>query len=89
MNPQKSQPVVYTMSKDNGTSASFMQLMYGLIAFGWLLHGDIVCLDNARIHMSGEARNLGDLRWNYSKDSQPLHNSISIPTNPLTRIEPY
>jgi hypothetical protein len=47
--------MVYTMRKKNGTAVAFMLFVRRLIVSGWLQEGDVICLDNARIHTGGEA----------------------------------
>ena len=80
-NLNKPRPMVYTMGKKNGTAESFMELMRRLISSGWLQHGDVVCMDNARIHTGGEAVALEGLLWDYEKDNRPLNIiTVFLPT---------
>ena len=66
-------PMVYTMGQFNGTAESFMHFIKLLIAKDWLVHGDVICLDNARIHTGGDATHLEELLWNFEVRGRPLH----------------
>ena len=71
----------YTMGKANGTAEAFMLFINRLLINGWLKHGDVLCLDNARIHSGGEASILEDYVWNYVRDESPMHIYVAwLPT---------
>jgi hypothetical protein len=72
-NPLKGRPMVFTLGKENGTAEAFMKLIRGLILSGWLSPGDVVCLDNARVHTGSEAKELQELLWNWEVGGQKLH----------------
>lgn len=65
-------PMVYTMGQFNGTAESFMHFIKLLIARDWLMHNDVVCLDNARIHTGGDLSHLEQLLWNFEVQGRPL-----------------
>ncbi len=54
-NPLKEQPAIYTIGKENGTAASFMVLCALMVDTGWLVHDEILIMDNAAVHTGGEA----------------------------------
>jgi hypothetical protein len=64
--------MVYTMGKKNDTAVAFMSFVRRLIVSGWLQEGDIICLDNARIHTGGDPVDLEGLLWDYERDGRPL-----------------
>ena len=69
------------MGKENGTAEAFMLFINRLLINGWLKHGDVLCLDNARIHSGGEASVLEDYVWNYVRDGEPMHIYVAwLPT---------
>ena len=80
-NNKHSQAMVYTMAEENGTAECFMEFIHRLILSKWLTHGDVICLDNARIHTGGEAASLEDLFWNHEVDGRPLRIYVAfLPT---------
>jgi transposase len=60
---------------------AFMAFVRWLIVLGWLQEGDVICLDNARIHTGGEAVVLEGLLWNYERDGRRLRIlTVFLPT---------
>jgi hypothetical protein len=51
------------MGKKNKMAESFMEFIRRLISSGWLDYGNVICMDNARIHTGGEASALRGLLW--------------------------
>jgi hypothetical protein len=72
-NPLKQQPAVYSIGEENGTAAAFMSFCNLMVESGWLLHNEILVLDNAAVHTGREARDLEEWFWEKEKDGRPLH----------------
>jgi hypothetical protein len=72
-NPLKQQPAVYTMGEENGSAASFMRFCTLMVDTGWLVHDEILIMDNAAVHTGGEARDLEEWFWDRIVDGRPLH----------------
>jgi hypothetical protein len=91
-NPLKQQPAVYTMGEENGTAASFMSFCSLMVDTGWLVHDEILIMDNAAIHTGGQVRDLEEWFWEKLVDGRPLHvlviylPTISPELNPLELI---
>jgi hypothetical protein len=62
-NPLKQQPAVYTMGKENGTAASFMSFCSLMVDTGWLVHDEILIMDNAAVYTGGQARDREEWFW--------------------------
>jgi transposase len=61
--PTKERPVAYSVGRENGTAASFLVFIQFLLANSWFERGDVLIMDNASIHMGGEADIVEDLLW--------------------------
>jgi hypothetical protein len=73
-NPTKPYPLEYLLGTDNGCSASMMAFVEYLLTRRWFNRGDVIVMDNARIHTGGEADILSDLLWEMDYgDGVPLH----------------
>ena len=72
-NPQKNHCCFYNIQRNNGTSESFMSFLTQAIQCGYLVHDEIIIMDNAAIHSQKNARNVQDFLWNCKVDDQPLH----------------
>ena len=58
--------VFYKISEQNGDSESFYEyVVEGMIGSGFLNPGDILIVDNARIHFNGYCDGLDDYLWEY------------------------
>jgi hypothetical protein len=64
---------IYTMGEENGTAASFMSFCNLMVGTGWLVHDEILIMDNAAVHTGGEARDLEEWFWDKIVDGRPLH----------------
>ena len=75
-NPRKSKAMEHWITKDNGNANSFVMFIKMLIVSKWLLHDEILIMDNARIHTAEEAVIVMDLLWDTVIDGRPLRNLI-------------
>ena len=73
MNPTKTHPIAYQISKNNGTASVFVQFIESMIVSGWLSTNDVIIMDNATIHNGVEARIIEDLLWETVVDGQALN----------------
>ena len=91
-NPLKKKPMQNYITKDNGTSATFLLFIQMLILSGWFQHDEVLVMDNAAIHTSNETSVVEDLLWEAVVDGRPLRNIIIyLPTrapelNPIEYI---
>ena len=72
LNPQKERNIEYSIGKDNNTSASFMNFIHYLINVGFFRHNEVLVMDNAAIHVGGEATNIREVMWETVVDNKPL-----------------
>jgi hypothetical protein len=72
-NPNKPQPIDYTIAEENVKSEAFMGFMTYLIAKRFLQHDKFVVMDNAAIHSQGNATVIKDMLWETIIDGHPLH----------------
>jgi transposase len=72
-NPEKPFPMDYTIGKENGTSEAFVGFITYLIAKRFFFHNEFLVMDNATIHMRGNARVIEDMLWDTIVDGLPLH----------------
>jgi transposase len=64
----------YTIGRENGSSEAFVAfLMTYLIAKRFLLHDEFLIMDNATIHIRGNARVIEDMLWETIVYCCPLH----------------
>lgn len=56
--------VVATIGEENGDSESFLMFMIELVSIDYFNHGDILVLDNCKIHSQGLCDILEDFLWN-------------------------
>ena len=56
--------VVATIGEENGDSESFLMFMIELVSIDFFNHGDILVLDNCKIHSQGLCDILEDFLWN-------------------------
>jgi hypothetical protein len=54
----KAKPVVYTIGKENATTAAFVSFCQMMVASGWLRHDEIIVMGLAAIHTGGESEEL-------------------------------
>jgi hypothetical protein len=52
-NPAKLHPVQYRIDKENGMAETFVCFITVLIISGFVLHEEVLVMDNARIHTGG------------------------------------
>lgn len=69
---KKPNGLFFTMGKDNNDSALFMSFMRIMIAKRFLIHGEVVVLDNCAIHHGGKSTCLQDYLWNFEVDCHLL-----------------
>jgi hypothetical protein len=50
------------MGEENGNAASFMSFCNLMVNTGWLVHDEILIMDNAAVHTGSEARDV-DRSW--------------------------
>ena len=72
-NHRKERHVFYAIGKDNGTAEAFMNFVERMVAEKFLIHGEILILDNAAVHTSGAADILEDYLWTTVVDGRPLN----------------
>ena len=72
-NYRKQQHVFYAIRKANTTSAVFMDFVETMVAAKFLIHDEILVMDNAAIHVGGEAQILEDYLWTTIVDGRPLN----------------
>jgi transposase len=73
-NPAKAHPNMdYTIGRENGTSEAFVGFLTYLITKRFLLHDEFLIMDNATIHIRGNARVIEDILWETIVDGHPLH----------------
>jgi hypothetical protein len=63
LNPTKPSPIHYVIGEENGNPPSFTAYIMELISSRWFEHGNALILDNAAIHLGGEAGNVKDYLW--------------------------
>jgi transposase len=64
---------VYTIGEENGTAESFMSFCQLMVQSRWLIHDEILIMDNAAVHTGAEAEDLEEWFWDYMVDGRPLH----------------
>lgn len=69
----KQQKLFFTMGKGNNDSDSFMLFIRLMIAHGYLLHDEVLVMDNCSIHHQGFAEELQKFVWNFEVANKPLH----------------
>jgi transposase len=72
-NPDKPHPVAWMIGQENGDSHSFVAFVNHLIVSGFIRHGKVVAMDNARTHTGGVAEMAADLLWNAVVDGRASH----------------
>lgn len=73
LNPMKAHPVFYHITLNNGNAVSFMNFIDNMIVSGFFKHNEVLIMDNAAIHLGGEAKELESRLWNTVVDGQPLN----------------
>jgi hypothetical protein len=59
-NPRKLTHTVYTIGEHDGTSAAFVAFCQMMVQTRWLVHGEILVLDNSGIQTGWESADLED-----------------------------
>jgi transposase len=72
-NPLKQTHCVYTIGEENGTAESFMSFCQLMVQSRWLIHDEILIMDNAAVHTGAEAEDLEEWFWDYMVNGRPLH----------------
>jgi transposase len=73
-NPRKLKHTVYTIGEHNGTAAAaFVSFCQMMVESRWLVHGEILLLNNAGVHTGREATDLEEYFWNAIIDGPPLN----------------
>jgi hypothetical protein len=72
-NPTKLTHTVYTIGEYNGTAAAFVSFCENMVQTRWLLHDEVLVLDNAGIHTGRESADLEEFFWETIIDGRPLH----------------
>ena len=72
-NPQKVTPIAYHIERNNGSAVSFVTFICNMIRHRWLVHDEILIMDNAAVHTGKEAKMVKDLLWETCIDGKPLH----------------
>ena len=72
----KPAPTQYHIGTNNGNAAGFVVFVERLISSGWLGHGEVLVMENAAIHVGGDASIVEDLLWETEKDGRPLRTVV-------------
>ena len=72
-NPCKMQHVFYAIRKATTTSSVFMDFIETMVAAKFLVHDEVLVMDNAAIHIGGESQQLEDYLWTTIVDGRPLN----------------
>lgn len=72
-NYRKGQHVYYTVTDEKNTAKKFMEYVENMVKDKFLIHNEVLILDNARIHTGKEAKNLEKYLWETVVDEKPLH----------------
>ena len=84
VNHRKSEHIIYTLTKEKGTSSYFEEFVRLMVESGFLTHGEVLIMDNATIHSQGNAQGCANYLWNTKVDSKPLNMLvIYLPTKAL------
>ena len=79
--PSKGKACYYHITRNNGTAVSFLFFVERLVASKFLRHNEVLIMDNAAIHVGGEASIIEDLLWNTIIDGRPLQIlTVFLPT---------
>jgi hypothetical protein len=66
----------YHITKENRNATQSVAFMKMLIISGYFQHCEILVMDNARIHTTGEAECVAYYMWNIIIDGRSLHVKI-------------
>ena len=72
-NPNKLTPTFYTIGKNNGSAEAFTDFIQEMIASKFILHGEVLIMDNTVIHTGGEASIVERMLWDTVIDDRPLN----------------
>ena len=72
-NPRKLAHTVYSIGEHNGTAAAFVSFCQMMVQSRWLVHDEILVMDNAGIHTGRESSDLEEFFWETIVDGRPLH----------------
>jgi transposase len=72
-NPRKTTNTVYTIGEHNGTAQAFVSFCEMMVQTRWIVHGEILVMDNAGIHTGRESTNLQEFFWDTVVDGSPLN----------------
>ena len=56
-------PITYHIERNNGTAVTFVKFICNMIKNRWLVHNEVLIMDNAAIHTGKEAKIVNDLLW--------------------------
>ena len=73
MNHRKPKHIFFTLSKERGTAKYFSAFVQRMVSSGFLMHGEVLIMDNARIHTHSDAAGIKDFLWNVEVNGKPLH----------------
>ena len=73
VNHRKSNHMFYTFNKEKGTASYFEAFIRAMVEQGFLTHGEVLVMDNASIHVKGDAEGCTNYLWNTEVDGKPLH----------------
>ncbi len=72
-NPSKHRPIQYQIDKEKSMASTFVLFIKVLIISCFFKHEEILVMDNARIHIGGEASCVETLLWETPINGMPLH----------------
>ena len=72
-NPAKNKHIFASVGQGNNNSAAFMRFVEAMVTERFLLHGEVLIMDNAAIHTGRDSIGLEDFLWDTIVDGRPLH----------------
>ncbi len=72
-NPRKLTCTVYTIGEYNGMAAAFISFCQMMVQTYWLVHNEILVLDNGGVHTGCKSEDLEEFFWDTIVDGRPLH----------------
>lgn len=72
VNPVKKTPIAYHIERNNWTAVCFVAFISNMIKKGWLLHNEILIMDNATVHTGKQSSIVKDFLWYTVIDGRPL-----------------
>lgn len=71
-NHEKERHLYYTIDRETNNAESFLAFIEGMVRDRFLIHDEILIMDNAPIHRGGSAAIIEDFLWSTIVDGRPL-----------------